>query len=116
MRLVIFSTRGFNGASFNYAAIMRVTATENWTGTANGAKIDFMLNANGASGVGSIPMTINQMALLALVEPEARLTSCSRNDCCNGNGASVTAGGTWTNGSSKFTKRILPIFHQKMLQ
>lgn len=101
-----FSTRGFNGASFNYAAIMRVTATENWTGTANGAKIDFMLNANGASGVGSIPMTINQNGFIGFggaTSPGSPLVVGTT--AANGNGASVTAGGTWTNGSSKFTKK-----------
>ena len=93
-----FGARGYTGTRFSATrAAMIMNASENWSNSANGAEIAFGTTANGTtSRAERMRITQNGNVGIGTQTPKNPLEMAS--------GAHVTAGGVWTNASSRTLK------------
>ena len=104
-RLGGFNFYGYNGTTWANGAQILINPAENWSSSAQGTNITFHTAQNGTTSVTEV-MRIDhngRIGLGGVTSPGSPIVVGT--SAANGNGASVTAGGTWTNGSSKFTKK-----------
>ena len=93
-----FGARGYTGVGFSATrAAMIMNASENWSTSAHGAEIAFGTTANGTtSRAERMRITQNGNVGIGTQTPKNPLEMAS--------GAHVTAGGVWTNASSRTLK------------
>lgn len=105
--LANYSGGGWYGTDFSQQALMRMYAREDWTATNRGTFITLETTPTG--GIGVVRRFLLDHNGFAYFNPP-NINTFPNNpivvgyDNTNGNGAHVTAGGAWTNGSSRLFK------------